>query len=63
MDFEEFKDRIDTCGGYVLSLALSVDDFLDEIDREEALNANFAEGVKQKLMMMTWYAAKSRKTF
>ena len=49
LDFEEFKDQIDTRGGYVLSLALSVDDFFDEIDREEALNANFAEGVKNKI--------------
>ena len=49
LDFEEFKDQIDTHGGYVLSLALSVDDFFDEIDREEALNANFAEDVKQKI--------------
>ena len=49
LDFEEFKDQIDTRGGYVLSLALSVDDFFDEIDREEVLNANFAEGVKKKI--------------
>ena len=46
---------VDSCrngrstGKYCLSLALSVDYFFDEIDREEALNVNFAEGVKQKI--------------
>ena len=33
----------------MLSLALSVDDFFDEIDREEAFNAKFVTGVKQKI--------------
>jgi len=49
LDFEEFKDQIDTRGGYVLTLALSVCDFFDEIDREEALQAKLAEGVKEKI--------------
>ena len=29
LDFEEFKDQIDTCGGYVQTLALSICDFHD----------------------------------
>jgi len=36
LDFEEFKDQIDTHGGYVQTLALSICDFHDEIDREGA---------------------------
>ena len=49
LDFEEFKDQIDTRGGYVQTLALSICDFHDEIDREEALQAKFAQGIKEKI--------------
>ncbi|EDR07195.1 uncharacterized protein LACBIDRAFT_328209 [Laccaria bicolor S238N-H82] len=49
LDFEDFKDQIDTHGGYVLSLALSIDDFYDELDREEAMSEQFAESIKQKI--------------
>ena len=49
LDFEEFKDQIDTRGGFVQTLALSICDFHDEIDREEALQAKFAEGIKVKI--------------
>ena len=49
LDFDKFKDQIDTRGGYVQQLALSVDDFYDELDREEALQALFAEQIKEKV--------------
>jgi hypothetical protein len=38
LDFESFKDQIDSRGGYVQQLALDISDFQDELDREIALN-------------------------
>jgi len=49
LDFVEFKDQIDTHGGYVQTLALTICDFHDKIDRAEALQAKFAEGIKKKI--------------
>ncbi|KIJ93834.1 hypothetical protein K443DRAFT_12560 [Laccaria amethystina LaAM-08-1] len=49
LDFESFKDQIDSRGGYVQQLALDISDFQDELDREIALNENIAKTVKERI--------------
>jgi len=49
LEFERFKDQIDSQGGYILQLAQDISDFQDELDREVALNENIVKRVKEKI--------------
>ena len=49
LNFESFKDKIDSWGGYFQQLALAITDFQDELDREIALNENIKKTVKERL--------------
>lgn len=49
LEFESFKDQIDSRGGYVQQLVLDISDFQDELDREIASNENFVKTVKERI--------------
>ena len=49
LDFESFKDQIDSRGGYILQLAQDISDFQDELDREVSLNEKIVKTVKEKI--------------
>ena len=49
LEFESFKDQIDSRGGYVQQLALDISDFQDELDREIAINEQHVKIVKERI--------------
>jgi len=49
LEFEIFKDQIDSQGGYILQLAQDISDFQDELDRGVALNEKIVKTVTEKI--------------
>jgi len=49
LEFESFKDQIDSQGGYIQQLSLDISDFQDELDRENALTEQLVNSVKERI--------------